>query len=168
MCSQKYLPEEKSWKRATLNLRTCANSITNTNKYNTKINKKKKKNKALAGQTMAWESIWTIMVLEASIHKQTGKNVFFKRSTTVKNGHGKKDQVPGDRCQMICVTWHVSRFTCQISLMPKARATSPPPVKSPNLNGRKVCKDPNINFVRGAILDNFWVKILRPVLFHHL
>ena len=45
-------------------------------------------------------------------------------------------------CQVSHVTCPVLRVTCHLSLTPIAKATDPPPAKSPIMHSRLVGKDP--------------------------
>ena len=54
-------------------------------------------NKALAGQTMAWKSIWTIMVLKGSNHKKTVKIGLKKKEKEKKKKREKKNGQYGQK-----------------------------------------------------------------------
>ena len=43
-------------------------------------------------------------------------------------------------CHLSCVLYHVSRFTCHMSLMPTATFMDPPPANSHTMHCRMVCK----------------------------
>ena len=59
-------------------------------------------------------------------------------------------------CQVQGVMCNVLHVTCHMSLTPTARATDPPPAKSPTMHSRM-----QSTYFGTAILHHFWAKIAK-------